>query len=45
MGAIGTSSNTNSVATLNLVVRDPPTQAEVQAVANKLDEMILVLRK
>ena len=41
----GTSNNTNGVATLNLVVSDPPTQAEVQSVANKLDEIILALRR
>ena len=41
----GTSGNSNGVATLGLVVSDPPTQAEVQAVANKLDELILALRR
>ena len=41
----GTSSNSNTVGTLGIVVSDPPTQAEVQAVANKLDELILTLRR
>ncbi len=45
-GAIsGTSSNTNAVSTLGLVVSDPPTQAEVQSLANKVDELILALRR
>lgn len=41
----GSSSNTNAVATLGLVVSDPPTQAELQSVANKMDELILALRR
>ena len=41
----GTSNNTNAVALLGLVVSDPPTQAEVQAVASKLDEMISAMRR
>ena len=41
----GTSSNTNSVGTLGIVVSDPPTQGEVQAVVSKLDELILALRR
>ena len=41
----GTSSSTNGVATLSIVVSEPPTQREVQAVANKLDELILALRR
>ena len=45
-GAIsGTSANSNSVATLNLVVSDPPTQTEMQQVVNKLDELITALRR
>lgn len=45
-GAIaGTSANSNGVATLNLSVSDPPTQMELQAVSNKLDELILALRR
>ena len=41
----GTSSNSNGVATLGLVVSDPPTQAEMQQVVNKLDELITALRR
>ena len=41
----GTSSNTNGVATLGMVVSDPPTQAEVQTIADKLDELINGLRR
>jgi len=40
-----TSNNSNVVAELNLTVSNPPTQAEVQAVANKLDELIAALRR
>jgi len=35
----------NGVNTLNLVVSDPPTQGEVQDLANKLDELINALRR
>jgi hypothetical protein len=39
-----TSSNSNAVADLSgLTVSDPPTQAEVQAIASKLDELITAL--
>jgi len=41
----GTSSNSNGVSLLNLFVSDPPTQAEVQAVVNKVDELIQALRR
>lgn len=41
----GTSANTNSVPTLNMIVNSPPSAAEVQAVANKLDELILAQRR
>ncbi|MBI5822086.1 MAG: hypothetical protein HZA88_24195 [Verrucomicrobia bacterium] len=41
----GTSSNSNGIATLSLIVSDPPTQSEVQAVANKIDELIGALRR
>ncbi len=45
-GAIATtSSNSNAVATLGLVVSDPPTQAEVQQIVNKVDELISALRR
>lgn len=40
-----TSSNSNAVVPLGIVVKDLPTQAEVQAVANKLDELINALRR
>lgn len=33
-----------AVATLDLTVTNPPTQAEVQAIANKVDELIEKLR-
>jgi len=39
------SGNSNGVAFLNLTVSDPPTQAEVQALANKLDELIQAQRR
>ena len=41
----GTSNNTNIVSPLTLTVSDPPTQGELQAVANKLDELISALRR
>ena len=41
----GTSSNTNGVGTLGMVVSDPPTQGEVQTIADKLDELINGLRR
>jgi hypothetical protein len=41
----GTSNNTNGVALLNLTVSDPPAQAEMQAIANKIDELINALRQ
>ena len=40
-----TSNNTNGVALLNLTVSDPPAQAEMQAIANKIDEMISAQRR
>ena len=40
-----TSKNTNAVATLGLVVSDPPTQAQIQSLADKVDELILALRR
>ena len=40
-----TSSNSNGVAELVLTVSDPPQQMEVQAIADKLDELILALRR
>ena len=41
----GTSNNSNSVGTLGLSVSDPPAQAEMQSLANKLDELINALRR
>jgi hypothetical protein len=41
----GTSANSNGVAQLGLTFSDPPTQSELQAVANKLDELIAELRR
>ena len=41
----GTSANSNAVATLGMTVSDPPTQAEVQAIADKIDELINALRR
>jgi hypothetical protein len=41
----GSSANSNGVATLDDPVSDPPTQAEVQANRNKLNELILALRR
>ncbi len=40
-----TSSNSNYVSTLEMTVNDPPTQGEVQLIANKLDELITALRR
>ncbi len=40
-----TSANSNGVETLGLAVSDPPTQSEVQAIADKLDELITALRR
>jgi hypothetical protein len=41
----GTSANSDGVGTLGMVVSDPPTQGEVQAIADKLDELINALRR
>lgn len=41
----GTSSNSNAVTVLNLVVSDPPTRAEMQSLADKVQELILALRR
>jgi hypothetical protein len=41
----GTSANSNGVATLGMAVSDPPTQAEMQAIADKVDELINTLRR
>ncbi len=41
----GTSNNSNAVSMLGMTVSDPPTQGEMQAIASKLDELILALRR
>jgi len=41
----GTSNNSNAVNTLAMTVSDPPSVGDVQAIAAKLDELILVLRR
>jgi N-acyl-D-aspartate/D-glutamate deacylase len=33
------------VATLGMSVSNPPTQAEVQAIADKLDELLVILKR
>jgi hypothetical protein len=38
-----TSSNSNGVGTLGMAVSDPPTQSEMQQIADKLDELINAL--
>ena len=40
-----TSANSDGVSTLDLFPSDPPTQAEVQDVVNKLNELIEALRR
>jgi hypothetical protein len=42
---VQTSGNSNGVSTLGLAVSDPPSQGELQAVADKLDELITALRR
>ncbi len=45
-GVMAQSSNaSNGVAALGMTVSDPPTQSEMQAIANKLDELIAALRR
>ena len=41
----GSSANSNNVGTLGLGVNDPPSGADLQQVVNKLDELILALRR
>ncbi len=41
----GTSNNSNGVGALGMTLSDPPSQGEVQAVADKLDELINALRR
>ncbi len=42
-GIDSTSANSNAVGTLGMAVSDPPTQGEVQAIADRLDELINAL--
>ena len=35
--------NTNGIAQLSLTISHPPTQAQVQAIADKIDEMLSVM--
>ena len=39
------SANSNDVDSLNLTVSDPPSQGDVQRIADKLDELIQQLRR
>ncbi|HEV7406596.1 MAG TPA: hypothetical protein VGO11_26835 [Chthoniobacteraceae bacterium] len=41
----GTAQNPTGVADLGLTISDPPTQAEMQTVSNKVDELLGVLRR
>ena len=41
----GTSNKSNAVSMLGMTVSDPPSQGEMQAIASKLDELILALRR
>ena len=43
--AANSSANSNGVPLLNLTVSDPPAQAEMQAIADKLDALIAALRR
>jgi len=40
-----TSNNSNGVGLLGMSISDPPTQGEVQNIANRLDELINALRR
>ena len=40
-----TAKNRDGMATLVITVSNPPTQAEAQAIANKVDELILALHR
>jgi hypothetical protein len=46
MNALAQSSaNTNSISTLSRIFSDPPTPADLQAFADKIDELILAQRR
>jgi hypothetical protein len=40
-----TAGNVSAIAKLNLTVSNPPTPAQVQAVADKVDELITLLQR
>jgi hypothetical protein len=42
---VQSSANTNAISTLSRNISDPPTQSDLQAVADKIDELILALRR
>jgi len=44
-GQMATTNRIPSVANLNLTVSNPPTQAEVQAIANKVDALLAAMRR
>ena len=44
-GITGTSNNSDSVGNLNLSVGNPPQQWELQAIADRLDQLINALRR
>ena len=41
----GTSNNSDQVDTLSMSVEDPPSQNDVQTIADKVDELLLALRR
>ncbi len=41
----GTANNCDQVSTLSMSVEDPPTQNDVQTIADKVDELLLALRR
>jgi hypothetical protein len=46
MNALSQSSaNTNAISTLSRIFSDPPTQADMQALGDKLDQLILGMRR
>ncbi len=44
-GEMAATNRIPAVASLNLTVSNPPTQAEVQAIANKVDELLAAMRR
>ncbi len=40
-----TSANSNSISLLDITISDPPTQWEVQSIANRVDQLLLALRR